>query len=441
MNNGQFRISDPFMRQYFEQFDDGLYQLVRIEDLNNNYQQFKRNQQGWLEKITHSNGYQIHFKNSDKGLREEVDWFIDDENKGHIASLRYDDRGHLLSLESPVGSSFEWTYNNQNLLQSWKDSLHTQVTINYDEHNRVISTETSGAYHGDRFEYNDADRVTSYYPGGTEEVTHFYYDENENVVAKENAQGETNYFEYNTLNQKTADIDAKGRRTEYEYNFQGNIVLITKPDGSKTEYDYNIQGWLRRVTNSLNQSWNYTYDKQGNVTTIIDPAGGMEKYEYDVKGNLVATIDIRGSRVEREYDSHNRLIKITDSMGNITYIERDMLETVFEATKFTPPFNIHVVEVPQHVIDTIKELQGTLEATLYDDKWNVIARVPVKDLYDVVAKLEPGKVYAIVYDGIITQRMLDLAYDKQVKLLIANKIGNIERRPPGIQMLTFNDIL
>lgn len=100
-----------------------------------------------------------------------------------------------------------------------------------------------------------------------------------------------------------------------------------------------------------------------------------------------------------------------------------------------------VVEVPQHVIDTIKELQGTLEATLYDDKWNVIARVPVKDLYDVVAKLEPGKVYAIVYDGIITQRMLDLAYDKQVKLLIANKIGNIERRPPGIQMLTFNDIL
>ena len=100
-----------------------------------------------------------------------------------------------------------------------------------------------------------------------------------------------------------------------------------------------------------------------------------------------------------------------------------------------------VVEVPQHVIDTIKELQGTLEATLYDDKWNVIARVPVKDLYDVVAKLEPGKVYAIVYDGIITQRMLDLAYDKQVKLLIANKIGNIERRPPGIQMLTFNDVL
>jgi len=100
-----------------------------------------------------------------------------------------------------------------------------------------------------------------------------------------------------------------------------------------------------------------------------------------------------------------------------------------------------VVEVPQHVIDAIKELQGTLEATLYDNKWNVVAKIPVKDLYDVVAKLEPGKVYAIVYDGIITQRMLDLAHDKQVKLLIASKIGNIERRPLGIQMLTFNDVL
>ncbi|NPA05369.1 MAG: DNA primase [Crenarchaeota archaeon] len=100
-----------------------------------------------------------------------------------------------------------------------------------------------------------------------------------------------------------------------------------------------------------------------------------------------------------------------------------------------------VVELPKEVLEKAKELPGTLEALIYDDKWNLVARVPVKDLYDTLAKMEPGKAYAVIYDGIITQRMLDIAAEKGIKLLIATKIGSIERRPQGVQMLTFDDIL
>ncbi len=98
------------------------------------------------------------------------------------------------------------------------------------------------------------------------------------------------------------------------------------------------------------------------------------------------------------------------------------------------------IEVPQQVLEEIKKLSGTLEAVLYDEKWNVVDRVPVREVYSLLEKMEPGKVYAIVYDGIVTQRMLDLAVEKGVKVLIANRVGSIEKRPKGVTILTFSDL-
>lgn len=99
-----------------------------------------------------------------------------------------------------------------------------------------------------------------------------------------------------------------------------------------------------------------------------------------------------------------------------------------------------VIELPGQVIEAVKELQGTLEAVIYDSSWKPVARVAVKDLYDTIKGLEPGKAQAIVYDGIVTQRILDAAAEKGVKLIIAAKLGTIERRPHGVKLLTFSDI-
>ncbi|MET1101217.1 MAG: DNA primase DnaG [Pyrodictiaceae archaeon] len=99
------------------------------------------------------------------------------------------------------------------------------------------------------------------------------------------------------------------------------------------------------------------------------------------------------------------------------------------------------IEIPKEVVDKMRELQGTLEAIVYDKSWKPIIQVPVKDVYEALEKIEPGKAHAVVYDGIITQRMLDIAAEKEIKLLVAAKLGNIERRPKEVIMLTFNDVL
>jgi DNA primase len=100
-----------------------------------------------------------------------------------------------------------------------------------------------------------------------------------------------------------------------------------------------------------------------------------------------------------------------------------------------------VIEIPAQIASVVKELEGTLEAILFNSEWKQISRVAVKDLYNVIASSEPGSIYAVVYDGIVTQRILEAAAQKNVKVIIAAKIGSVERRPPGVKILTFADLL
>ncbi len=98
------------------------------------------------------------------------------------------------------------------------------------------------------------------------------------------------------------------------------------------------------------------------------------------------------------------------------------------------------IEIPPHILSEAKNLQATLEALIFDEKWNLIEKLPVREVYDRLEKIEPGKVWAVIFDGIVTQRMLDIASEKGIKLLVASRIGSIEKRPKGIIMLTFNDL-
>ncbi|MCE4604231.1 MAG: DNA primase [Aeropyrum sp.] len=102
-------------------------------------------------------------------------------------------------------------------------------------------------------------------------------------------------------------------------------------------------------------------------------------------------------------------------------------------TKFT---------IPKSVLDTAKELKGTLEAVVYDREWREVARLKVRELYDFIGKSSHGEIYAVVFDGIITQRLLDIAAEKGVSLIIGNRIGNkITHKPTSVKFLTFSDIL
>ncbi|RJX15409.1 DNA primase [Candidatus Bathyarchaeota archaeon] len=96
------------------------------------------------------------------------------------------------------------------------------------------------------------------------------------------------------------------------------------------------------------------------------------------------------------------------------------------------------IHVPSKIIDIIENLKGTLEAVLLNDKLEILARVPVSELAEKLPSVED--VSTVVFDGIITQRLVDLAEDKGVKYLIGDKISELNRRPVKPRLLTFEDV-
>jgi DNA primase len=94
--------------------------------------------------------------------------------------------------------------------------------------------------------------------------------------------------------------------------------------------------------------------------------------------------------------------------------------------------------VPKQIVETRKELEGTLEAVLFNEKMEQIERLPVRDLADKLQKTEG--IDTVVFDGVITQRLVDIANERNVKFLVAARISDVVKQPLKVHLLTFADV-
>ena len=85
--------------------------------------------------------------------------------------------------------------------------------------------------------------------------------------------------------------------------------------------------------------------------------------------------------------------------------------------------------------EVMKELAGTLSAKLLDANKNVIQKVAVRDLANTL-KESNGDVKSVVFDGVITQRMLDIAAEKNLEYLVGVKMGSIVKQPANVKVIT-----
>ncbi|UCF13117.1 MAG: DNA primase [Thermoplasmatales archaeon] len=85
----------------------------------------------------------------------------------------------------------------------------------------------------------------------------------------------------------------------------------------------------------------------------------------------------------------------------------------------------------------LNDISGSLKAVLLDENGKELKKIPVRELTDEIKKGE--KVSTVVFDGIVTQRLLDIANNKNVKEVIGIKIGNVIKMPKSVKVLTKND--
>ncbi len=97
------------------------------------------------------------------------------------------------------------------------------------------------------------------------------------------------------------------------------------------------------------------------------------------------------------------------------------------------------VELPEAIANTAKALLGTLEAVLLNEKLEEIERLPVSQLAE---KLQTAAgVDTIVFDGIITQRIVDVASDKNIKRIIASRVSEAVKPALNVELLTFAEVV
>lgn len=96
------------------------------------------------------------------------------------------------------------------------------------------------------------------------------------------------------------------------------------------------------------------------------------------------------------------------------------------------------VMLPKKAVEISQELQGTLEAVLLNDKMEQIERLPVSELAEKLQ--QTSGVDMVVFDGVITQRMVDIANDKDIKYLIAARVSEAVKPSLKVNMSTFAEI-
>jgi DNA primase len=96
------------------------------------------------------------------------------------------------------------------------------------------------------------------------------------------------------------------------------------------------------------------------------------------------------------------------------------------------------VQLPQDVVNKARELRGTLEGILLNQSMNEIARLPVSELAGKLGDYQG--VETIVFDGVVTQRLLDLAEERGVKLVVGDRIAELTRRPGSIKIMTLPEV-
>ena len=97
-----------------------------------------------------------------------------------------------------------------------------------------------------------------------------------------------------------------------------------------------------------------------------------------------------------------------------------------------------VIEVDDVYLVKIDEIKETFRAVVFDAKKKIVAECSVADLAKTLENIDDAD--AIVFDGVVTQRLADLASSKKIKLLIGAAVADLDKRPRGIQIATFDDL-
>ena len=87
----------------------------------------------------------------------------------------------------------------------------------------------------------------------------------------------------------------------------------------------------------------------------------------------------------------------------------------------------------------LQELEGTFKARFLDQDRNILKETTVRDLAKEL-KDTSENAKSVVFDGVITQRIVDLAKERDLDYVVGIKIGDVVKMPTSLKVLTPDSI-
>jgi DNA primase len=215
----------------------------------------------------------------------------------------------------------------------------------------------------------------------------------------------------------------------------GDIDYVTRaPRGQEVEY--------------LNKDQViYALKNKTSVDKIIQHANyNHNQHNYHTKAQKVDNSE-RNVRYNKNFSNNNKNSDLTD----ITTESKKKIETdTFEEFQLNTVKTNNEEEVESAVYNAetekpakkqnkyltlLEDIKGTGKGNLLDEEFNTIKEVKVENLYNEIKNSE-NDIKTVIFDGIISQRLVDLSKEKNIECLVAVKMSGVVKKPETIKIIT-----
>ncbi|MHA1580429.1 MAG: DNA primase DnaG [Candidatus Freyarchaeota archaeon] len=113
--------------------------------------------------------------------------------------------------------------------------------------------------------------------------------------------------------------------------------------------------------------------------------------------------------------------------------EREKEEKRFRRVEGPPK-----IRLPEQILKHLQGITASNKAILLGEGFELIKEIEVSSLAEYLKEIDSVK--AVILDGIITQRLVDIAHDKGVEYILGVRQENITKKPLNLKIVEFHDI-
>ena len=128
-------------------------------------------------------------------------------------------------------------------------------------------------------------------------------------------------------------------------------------------------------------------------------------------------------------------VETVNSHTNLAYTKPEEKKRTFHLLKPKPIVKKQLSPAQTKYRETLTKLSGLSKVNVLDINGNVVSEMHVKDMPACLKNI-PENGTSLVFDGVITQRMLDELSNTNIKTVVGIKKGSIPKQPASLNILT-----